>query len=131
MQKTEVRLTDLFPVRYEAFDTSGVVFVFRPAADGTFWHCRRDGRRSKIADYVVPRMVELAVMHTDKAYFEIGTDRNGYVVRISQGSRGRTIHAAGFSEALHAACAAVGMPTPELPAGWDGKAWFESAPLAA
>ena len=58
---TPVRYTNLFPTRYEAFDTPGVFFVFKADDDGTFFHCRRDSGKSSIANITAHKFAELAV----------------------------------------------------------------------
>lgn len=130
---TELRFTDLFPTRYEAFETPGVCFIFRPAEDGTFWHCTRDGSRSQIANFIAPKQSELAVYHTDAVHFEVSASRDGFLVRLykNQNGGGRTIHADSFLRALVIACTESGLPGPFMPGGWDGLAWFERKAVQA
>jgi len=154
---TELRFTDLFPTRYEAFETPGVCFIFRPADDGTFWHGTRDESRSQIADFIAPKQSELAVYHTDTVHFEVSArrqaysvaecrigpadtvhfevsdSRGGFLVRLykDKADEGRTIHADSFLRALVIGCAESGLPGPFMPGGWDGLAWFERKAVQA
>lgn len=85
-----VLAVDLFPTRYEAFEHPGVWCVFTPAEDGTFWHCRRDGARSNMRDFMAPKCTELAVYHDPETnrYAEVSARKSGVMVDCWRGKNG-------------------------------------------
>lgn len=117
MSAAILEYVDLYPTRYEAFDKPGVWCVFRAADDGTFWHCRRDGDRSNMADFIAPTRNELAVYYTgvkDEPYAEVRSGRKGYSVECQRAGFGTFL--SGFATvgaAIRAACEALSLPVPE------------------
>lgn len=116
---SSLELTDLYPTRYEAFDKPGTWQVFTPAEDGSFWHCRRDGKRSNIRDFVAPTACELAVYSGQikgcYPYAEVRRERGGtFAVEVQRDGWGKwypgypTIGAA-----IRGACETMGLPVPE------------------
>ena len=114
-----LELTDLYPTRYEAFDKPGTWQVFTPAEDGSFWHCRRDGKRSNVRDFVAVTATELAVYSGPvKGCYPYAEVRRGpkgtYSVEVQRDGWGKFYSGfATLGAAIRGACEMIGLDIPE------------------
>lgn len=113
---TAILVTDLWPTRYEAFDHLETWCIFRPAPDGTFWYCRRDGRRTPLAN--IGGASTCAVFHGDAGYLHAQqVNRSAeWHVEASKGGSGARFRGLSASEAITKACGWLGMAVPDLAA---------------